>query len=120
VTVLTFSQSELLGGLQIVVSEQGATTVIALEGEWDLAQQPATRDAVRKALERPPERLVLDLSRLSFIDSSGVHGVIDLSMRAARQGIGLAIIPGPRAVQRVFELCGLTERLPFIDTASSE
>jgi hypothetical protein len=51
---------------------------------------------------------------LAFIDSSGIHVMIELSERAARQECRLLICPGPRAVQRVFELCGLTTRLPFV------
>ncbi len=62
-----------------------------------------------------PERVVLDLSRLDFIDSSGLHATIELAHRLAAQDIGLVIVPGCRAVQRLFEITGLTERLPFID-----
>jgi anti-sigma B factor antagonist len=100
--------------LRIVVSEHGtARTTIALAGEWDLAQRDAVRQAVRRSLAPQPDRLVLDLSRLSFIDTSGVQGTIDLAARAARLKIGLEIVPGPRAVQRLFEICQLAERLPF-------
>lgn len=61
--------------------------------------------------------MVLDLSRLSFIDSSGLHVTIELQRRAIRQNIRLVIIPGPRAVQRLFEICQLTETLPFANAA---
>ncbi len=100
-------------GLRITLSEQGAQTTLALDGEWDLAQQEATRHAVRAALTRQPARVVLDLSRVSFIDSSGIHVVIDLVKRAARLKIELEIVPGTPAVQRIFEICHLTARLPF-------
>lgn len=99
--------------LRIVTVEQGTTTTIGLEGEWDLSQRDATRKAVGQVLQRHPECLVLDLSRLSFIDSTGVHGLIESHRRCDEQGIRLVIVPGPPAVQRLFEICGLTERLPF-------
>lgn len=102
-------------GLQIVTSEQTATITIALCGEWDLAEQEATRHAVARALARSPERLVLDLRHVTFIDSTGVHGTVELARRAARLNVELVILPAPRAVQRVFEICGLSERLPFRD-----
>jgi anti-anti-sigma factor len=60
-----------------------------------------------------PERLVLDLSRLSFLGSSGVQAVISLVKRTERLNIQLLIVPGPQAVQRIFEVCHLTDRLPF-------
>jgi anti-sigma B factor antagonist len=105
--------------LRIATVEQGTTSTIELEGEWDLGQRDATRDAVAQALQRRPECLVLDLSRLSFIDSSGIHGLIEAQKRCIERGIRLVIIPGPRAVQRVFEICHLIEILPFAPEASS-
>jgi anti-sigma B factor antagonist len=100
---------------RITASGQGATSVIELEGEWDLAQRAATTNAIAQALDRGPACLLLDLSRLSFIDSSGIHVLINARNRCAEQGAHLVIIPGPRAVQRVFEICGLAETLPFTD-----
>ncbi len=107
-------------GLRTALSEQGSSTTISLDGEWDLAAQEGARRAVRRALSRQPARVVLDLSRLTFIDSSGVHVVIDLVKRAARLRIELAIIPGPPAVQRIFDVCGLTQRLPFTSAGGRE
>lgn len=100
-------------GLAIEVSERDSTTTIALEGEWDLAQRPSTREAIRRILERAPESVVLDLSRLSFIDSSGLHVVLELYQRARDRNIRLVIVPGRRGVQRVFEICQLLDVLPF-------
>ena len=106
---------ELPFGFRIDASEQGATSTIELAGEWDLAQQAATTDAIARALDRRPACLVLDLSQLSFIDSTGVHVLINTYKRCAAQATHLVIIRGPRAVQRVFEICHLTETLPFAD-----
>lgn len=102
------------GTLRVMVSEWGARTTVGFEGEWDLSEQEKVRDSFRRALARQPDCLVVDFSRLSFIDSSGVHVTTELARRTARLNIELEIIPGPRAVQRIFEICHLTERLPFI------
>ncbi len=104
----------LLTGLRVVVSERGRTTSIELDGEYDLAAETETREAVRRALARDPECVVLDLSRVSFIDSSGIHAVVELAQCSTAQHVRLVIIPGPKAVQRMFELCRLTEVLPFV------
>lgn len=105
---------------RIDASEQGATSTIELHGEWDLAQQSAITDAIAQALDRRPACLVLDLSQLSFIDSSGIHAVISTRKRCAAQATHLVIVPGPRAVQRVFEICGLIDVLPFADDPAAE
>jgi anti-anti-sigma factor len=62
---------EVPGQLGIAISAQGTTMTISLRGEWDLAQEPALRGLVNDVLERAPECVMLDLSGLSFIDSTG-------------------------------------------------
>lgn len=101
--------------LEIVTREQGTTITIELAGEWDLAGSPAARQAIAGAVTGRPECVVLDLSRLAFIDSSGVHATVELARRSIAQNVRLVIIPGPPAVQRVFEVTGLDGQLPFIE-----
>jgi anti-anti-sigma factor len=104
---------EVLAQLGIAISALGTTTTISLRGECDLAQKPAMRAVINDVLERAPDCVVLDLSELSFIDSTGVHGVLELHKRSTQQHAHLVIVPGHRAVQRIFEITGLTEVLPF-------
>ena len=59
--------------------------------------------------------LVLDLRELTFIDSSGVHAIVDACVRAERARCRVAVIEGAPQVRRVFRLTGL-DRL--IDTVS--
>ena len=101
--------------LEIVTREQGTTTTIELAGEWDLAGARAVRQAMASALTARPECVMLDLSQLAFIDSTGLHATVELAQRAGAENIRLVIIPGPRAVQRVFEITGVAARLPFND-----
>src|SRR5438445_11398023 len=86
--------------LSIDVRENGTTTELVVCGEWDMAQQPSARTVIGAALERCPECVVLDLSQLGFIDSTGIHAVLELHSRCMHQNIQLVIIPGSRAVQR--------------------
>jgi anti-anti-sigma factor len=60
---------------------------------------------------------VLDPSRVSFIDSSGIHVVVTTAKRCAELGVQVAIIPSPPHVHRVFEICQLTAILPFATQA---
>lgn len=99
--------------LRITVSQQATTITITLDGEWDLAAQDTMRNTVGRALARQPRHLILDLSHVNFIDSSGVHATVNLAERAARLKIELQIIPGHRTTQRTFEICQLTQQLPF-------
>jgi stage II sporulation protein AA (anti-sigma F factor antagonist) len=100
--------------LTVAVRETGTTIQLVGSGEWDLAQQHAIQDAMRTVLDRCPECVVLDLSQLSFIDSTGMRNVLELHTACARDNIHLVIIPGGRAIQRTFEVSGLIDRLPFL------
>src|SRR5947209_3945151 len=102
--------------VQLHVDEDvhGTTTTIALQGEWDLAGQVQMRNQFQRVLERSPETVVLDLSALSFIDSTGINGVIELQRRSLAQHVRLVIVPGPEAVQLPFEILGLAGTLPCL------
>jgi anti-anti-sigma factor len=102
------------GGMLLEVIRRGTTSTIQLVGECDLAEQGTLRAAVREVFDSRPEHIVLDLSRLSFIDSSGIGVVIEACKRARDERVRLEICPGSGQVARVFELCGLTARLPFV------
>jgi anti-anti-sigma factor len=99
--------------LRVAVTEQGTTTTLAFEGEWGLAESEDSLAAVEAALERRPECLVLDLGQVGFIDSAGIHVVVTAAKRCGERNVHCVIIPGPPPVHRVFEICQLTNLLPF-------
>lgn len=83
-------------------------TIVAFEGDLDLASLDGFVEAVGAAEEAA--RLVIDLTRVRFIDSSGIHGVV--RARGARREHGLELIVAPDSpVARVLEMSGLTEEL---------
>jgi anti-anti-sigma factor len=103
-------------GFAITMRHEAGATVLALLGELDLAAAPRVRDALDRIEQERPAHLVIDLSRLCFIDSSGIHLIVDAHRRllAGRRST-LEIRPGSPAVQRIFQLTGLEEELPFAD-----
>src|SRR4051812_21485162 len=92
----------------------GDAYVVAPVGELDLG----TVGDLRSALDaRPPgcHRLVLDLSGLTFFDTSGMRLVVETLQGARQRGLEFAIVRGPEDVQRLFALAGMDDRLPFFD-----
>jgi anti-anti-sigma factor len=87
--------------------------VVAPRGELDMATIGALEQELRRQQQKGSPKLVLDLSGLSFMDSSGLHLVTRWSEAAARDGFAFEIVPGPPVVQRVFELAEMTDMLPF-------
>ena len=84
-------------------------------GEVDSATIERVRASVDEALAASAGRVILDLRQTTFLDSTGLHLAIDAADGSLLNGADFAIIAGPPAVQRTFELAGLSERLPFVD-----
>ena len=89
--------------------------VIALVGELDLDGAERVTQELQRAEATDARRIVLDLSNLEFIDSSGIRLIIAADARSRMDGDRLVVIRGPQAVHRVFELTGIAERLTFVD-----
>lgn len=87
-------------------------THICLAGELDLATVPQVEQVL--ADHSGDGCVVLDLSRLGFIDSTGISLILRAHADAQRDGWELKIVPGTEEIQRVFRLVDLEERLPFI------
>ena len=82
-----------------------------LAGELDLGNIGQVEPVLREAGVR---RRVLDLRELTFMDSSGLQLILAANAAARREGWALQIVPGPPAVQRVFQICGVQDELPFV------
>ena len=93
---------------------------IALAGELDIATLEEAEHEIFAAVDEHPATLVLDLSGLSFIDSTGLRLILTADARARAAGGRLALIPGPEPVHRVFRLALLEDRLEFQRPASQE
>jgi len=77
----------------------------------DVATVPSARAPLNAALADGFENVVFDLSQTTFLDSTGVHLILEASAQARARGTRLLVLPGPPAIQRVFELCGVADLL---------
>ncbi|MFD0888143.1 STAS domain-containing protein, partial [Streptosporangium algeriense] len=69
----------------------GDAVVVAVEGELDLFTAPFLRDEVRDAIKLDGSRLILDLTALSFMDSSGLSVLIEAWRLATGEGGGVSL-----------------------------
>ncbi|MEA2313352.1 MAG: hypothetical protein QOI03_44 [Solirubrobacteraceae bacterium] len=100
---------------EVSSDKQGEDGKLALSGELDIASAPRLEEAADAMLAQPVRRLVIDLSGLTFIDSSGLRLLIALNDRANEDGWTLALLPPPEPSRSVFQITGADENLPFID-----
>jgi anti-sigma B factor antagonist len=99
-------------GLTVDVDPDRERVVVMPAGEIDVATIGRLRDQVQELLDAGFGALVLDLRRVDFLDSTGLRYVLELA-RMGRDGLDFAVIPGPPAVQRVFEVAGVDDLVPF-------
>ena len=83
-----------------------ASAWVRAAGELDIAAAHELEQMLRGAVVRA-RLLVLDLRDLTFIDSSGAHVIVDVSVRANRTPCRLVVIHGSPQVQRMFAITGL-------------
>jgi anti-anti-sigma factor len=95
------------------VVDRGARRTLILSGELDLASRPLLDEALAAVGQERFEALVLDLSGVSFMDSTGLHGVLVAKDLCARRGCELLFVRGSAQVQRLFELSGVLPQLEF-------
>ena len=95
-----------------VVPERDAVRILPV-GELDLATAGQLEAQVRELLDGGFRHVLLDLSALTFMGSTGVRLILELDALARRDGFELGLVQGPEPVRRVFEICGLLDHLPF-------
>jgi anti-sigma B factor antagonist len=87
--------------------------VLSLRGEFDLAGEPLFMRELGAAELKNPRRLVIDLSELGFLDSTGLWALLRARENAHVAGRELVLRRGPDAVHRVFELTRSAEAFSF-------
>ena len=87
--------------------------VVRPRGELDMATIGELEQELRHLRRAGFRMLVLDLSGLTFMDSTGLHLVMRWANESARDGFTFEVEPGPPAVMRVFALAEMTHGLPF-------
>jgi anti-anti-sigma factor len=98
----------------IDVTVQGGRTRAAIAGDFDMQATFAVEPALERALDRPDlSALEIDLSRLRFVDSTGIGVLLRVEAEARERGVAVSILPAPPEVHRVFEMSGVLDALPF-------
>jgi anti-sigma B factor antagonist len=101
-----------LSNIDIDIVERGGVVIVTLEGEVDLCAAPELEQALNRVAASQASSIVIDLDRVSFMDSAGVHVLLQFSLRR-ETGPRLSLTRGSRQVRRLFEVTGVERYLPF-------
>ncbi|WP_268644894.1 STAS domain-containing protein [Nocardiopsis sp. EMB25] len=95
--------------LKISSRSQDDLAVVTVGGEIDLYTAPQLRSGLLEALEGGARRLVIDMSRTEFCDSTGISVLLSAMKRSRDKGGDLELVAPKAAVVKVLEVTGLDE-----------
>jgi anti-sigma B factor antagonist len=96
--------------------DRGDAALLEFAGELDLAAADEVERAVRECGEAPV--LILDLARVTFMDSTGLRLVLEADARARASGRRCIVVRGNGAVHRVITQSMLESRLDVVEQLS--
>jgi anti-sigma B factor antagonist len=89
---------------EVFADDDRGTPTLELRGELDMATAPILRRAIAEVAEREPQRIVLDLRELQFMDVAGVRTIIEAARRMRREGGALVLTNPLPHILRLLEL----------------
>ncbi|HLB21278.1 MAG TPA: STAS domain-containing protein [Solirubrobacteraceae bacterium] len=103
------------GELQIEETRRAGRHALKLRGELDSATAPNLEAALHKACSEETSEIALDLSALTFMDSSGLLAVVRGYKMCSRTQHGFMVAPGNGAARDLFDACGMVGVAPFLE-----
>jgi anti-anti-sigma factor len=105
--------------LRVEVIDGPRSARITLHGEFDIASADDAGRALQKLLRRDLDAVVIDLSGLDFMDSTGVKFLVDGRDTARAHGVKLTLVHGGDPVRRVLTVSGVTALFEDVDDRDS-
>jgi anti-sigma B factor antagonist len=93
----------------VIAPRPDRPNVLPLEGEIDLHVSPAIAAALTKMIEKKPKKLVVDLSGVTYVDSSGLAVLIEAMQNVTEYGAEFALAGLQESVRTIFEIARLDQ-----------
>ena len=102
--------------LEISSNQLPDATVLRPQGEIDLARSPELRTRLKQEVDAKPKRLVVDLSGVAYMDSSGVATLVEAFTRARAAGTKLVLAGLQPKVKSIFTISRLDTVFAIVTT----
>ncbi len=99
-------------GIDVQVGDD--RTLVTLSGELDASTATLLYDQLSDLEMQDVEHVVLDLAKVSFMDSTGLSVIVTEHKRLQHSGGSLTIFAPPSSVRRLFEITGLDAILDIV------
>ena len=97
--------------MDYTIREETGGLRILPEGEIDMHVAPEFRKILHKLLDGNPQRVIMDLTHVPFIDSSGIATIVEVLKLTRKRGGSLVVEGCQPTVRDTFEVAGLTKIL---------
>jgi anti-sigma B factor antagonist len=97
------------------IREEGGAVIAAFSGDVDLEHSPKTREVLLSCVAQG-RKVLVDLSGVSYIDSSGVASLVEAFQRAKKAGVEFALVSVNAPARRVLELARLDKVFTIHET----
>ena len=88
---------------------QERSNVLALKGEIDLHVSPSVTASLNQMIEKKPQRMVVDLSEVTYIDSAGLAALIEAMQKVEGYGGKFLLAGLQETVRSIFEISRLDQ-----------
>ncbi len=101
--------------LKIETRSEGSYLIVSLTGDFDVESSEELKNEVRKKLSSSTPNVVMDLTNVSYVDSSGLGTLIALQKDARFNGGSLCIVGASSQIKRVMKMTNLYRLFTFYD-----
>lgn len=91
------------------------TVTLSLTGELDIATSHLLEEAAERLGDQEAAEVLLDLSGVSFIDTTGLRAILACKERFQTADRDFWVLSAPPQARRTFQLCGMLDQLPIRD-----
>lgn len=104
--------------MEINRRESGEIVIFDINGEIDLYNAPEIKDKIKEEMNKGKVNIIINLDKVSYIDSSGIGVLISSLSNLKKVGGALKLINVYASVRKVFELTKLTSFFDIYDSES--
>lgn len=101
--------------LDVAAQPMGEHVVVSVTGELDVYSGPTLRKLLVEQSDAKRHTLVIDLSRLTFTDSSGIGILVGAFKRANARGGAVCLLSPSDHLRKLLRMTGLTRVFPIFD-----
>ncbi len=106
----------VIGGVSHESADGGEAVIVSLRGDVDLSRSPEVRRELLSRAEGKPARLVVDLSAVGYMDSSGVASLVEGLQRVRGYGGRMLLVGLNPRVRSIFEIAKLDSVFQIVDS----